>query len=291
MVRKLILTPFDHGGLSAIDSLFNESPLADNHNPLDIGHLVLSVVTMSGVDSIHSFEKLSNSQTTLVEKVLPKTSLQEWLKCWNHVHDVFDNYYSPNLDKEIRWEIEKVSNKVSQLFYAMKTNSGILVLFDLKKLDNNLLPPELLFPTEILFSSIQTKIANLPVVRHDIQKRDIKRLLEVLAGKEFKTYQEAQSEVELNQNLTTKTINRIEKAGKELYNKNVSLLNIKENAIKAIPISSKVIDLFFGKLPGILTEYAGNILTDYLKLNKSIPLYSCDAIIKRIIKSRVGIKD
>ena len=287
MSRKLILTPYEHGGLAYIDILFNKILHATNDESVDTAHLFLSAVTMAGVGSIQSFSQLPNSQTTLVKKILSKSSIKEWINCNNKVETVFKKYITNNSSNESKQEISNVSHRIKSMFYAMKTNSGILLLAGKDTFINkHLLPPEIIYPIEILFDSIQTKNATLPIVKHDMEKGDIKRLLDVLGSKQFKNYQEAQSEIEVNSNLTTKTIKTIEKAGKDLYKKNVALLNLQENIVRAIPLSAKVIDLVFGKIPGILTEYTGTILTDYLKLNKTIPLYSCDKIINNFFKSK-----
>ena len=288
MARKLILTPFEHGYLDAMHFVFNETSLAANNAPLDVPHLLLSAITMAGVDSIQSMIKLQHSQTKLVKRVVSQSTRKEWIRCNEIVQSTFDKYVVAGIDKSVKDEIMQITNIVSRLLYAMKTNSGILLLSDIGEFKNkHLVPPELLVPTEILFSSIQTKNANLPIVKYDIEKKDIRKLLEVLDSKEFQFYRDAQSEIEASSSLTTKTISSIEKAGKELYRKNSRLLDIKDSLVKAIPLTSKVVDLYFGKLPGILTEYGGKILTDYLGLNKTIPIYKFDAILNGVLKSRL----
>jgi hypothetical protein len=47
-------------------------------------------------------------------------------------------------------------------------------------------------------------------------------------------------------------------------------------------MTSKVTELFFGKLPGIIADYSNTFLSDFLKENKSIPIYDCDKIIQDI---------
>ncbi|KAA9352788.1 hypothetical protein [Larkinella humicola] len=290
MSRKLVLTPFENGYLAALHEVFNESPMAVKNQPIDISHFLLSALTMAGVDSIQSFGELSYSKTKLIKKNVSKLSRNEWSRCSEKVQDTFDKYRIPNISKEMDEEISSMSHRVSQLFYAMKSNSGILSFFEIGNIKNkHLLPPELALPLEILFLSIQIKTTNLPVLRYDIEKKDINKLIEVLNSKEFEVYSEAQSELETNSSITNKTINAIEKAGKDLYKKNIRILDIKESVIKTIPLTSKVIDLYFGKMPGILAEYGGKILIDYLGLNKTIPIYSCDTILTGMLKSRLGI--
>lgn len=288
MERKLIITPFEHGGLWVLHKVLNEGSLSEESNPIDIPHLLLAAVTMAGVDSIHSIGHLQNTNTTLVKKIVKESTIKEWVTCNKQIDDILKLYASTEGQKEIPQVFRSTQYFISHLFFAMKTNSVILYLGDLNELKNqSFFPPEFNMPFKILLSAIQTKNAELPVVKYEIDKKDIRKLLEVLGSKEFNLYKEAQSEIESSKNLTTRTINLIEKAGKDLYRKNSKILNLNESIIKAIPLSSKVVDLFFGKIPGGLTELFNKILIDYLNLNKTIPLYNYDSFITGLMKYRM----
>ncbi|WP_459209091.1 hypothetical protein [Aquimarina rhabdastrellae] len=288
MSRKLILTPYEHGFLAALHHVINESELGKNDIPVDIPHLLLSALTMAGVDNIQSSSIPSNTETKLITKIDSQTFSEEWSECSSKIRTITEKYISEKSSEETKEAVRNVSHRISQLFYAMQTNSGILTFSPLNRIDNKeVLPLELIYPIDILYSSVQTRNANLPIVKLDLEKKEFKRLIDILESKEFSYYKEAQSEIELNKNLTIKTVKLIEKAGKDLYTKNSKILNLRENLIKAIPLSSKVIDLFFGKLPGMLTEHSGKILTDYLKLNKTIPIYNCDSMLTELVNYRL----
>lgn len=288
MSRKLILTPYEHGFLAALHHIINESSLGKNDIPIDTHHLLLSALTMAGVDNIQSSSIPSTTKTKLITKIDSKTFSEEWSKCNSKIGVITEKYITNKSSKETKEAIGNVSHRISQLFYAMQTNSGILTFSPLNQIENKEhLPIELIYPVDILYSSVQTQNANLPIVKFDLEKKEFKRLIDVLESKEFNNYKEAQTEIELNRNLTIKTVKLIEKAGKELYTKNSRILNLRENLIKAIPLSSKVIDLFFGKLPGMLTEHSGKILTEYLKINKTIPIYNCDSMLTELLNYRL----
>jgi hypothetical protein len=283
MSRTLIFTPFEHGYIAALEHIFNKGPLVDKENVIDIPHVLLSALTMSGVDNISSMGKFENSNTTLVKSITSKSSAKKWNEVYTKTKNIIDAYKSDAKSGKVKKELDEVQHKISQLLFSLKTNSGIITFSNFTELKNkDILPIDIAVPLEILMSSIQTKSANLPVLKYETDKKDIRRFITILESKEFKYYKEAQSEIEQNQNLTSKTIKAIEIAGKDLYKKNISHIEIKENALKAIPLTGKVVELFFGKLPGVLTDFSATVVGDYLKLNKSIPIYSCEPIIKQI---------
>lgn len=291
MSRSLILTPYEHGFLAALNEVYNNGPLSDKNNPIDIPHLLLSALTMAGVDTIYSMGSVQNSETKLVKKIATKTSVKKWGEVYDKTKVAFDTLKNDVSNNEINDELDNLKHKVSQLLFALKTNSGILTFNNFSEIKHrDKLPLELVIPLKMLVESIQTKGALLPVVRFETEKTDVRRFIEILESKEFYSYKEAQSEIELNKSLSDKTIKLIEKAGKDLYHKNSAQLNLRENFIKAIPISSKVIELFFGKLPGILTDFAGSIVGDYLKINKSIPIYYCEPVLNELHETRLKHK-
>lgn len=273
MNRNLILTPYEHGYLAALNEVYNNGPLSDDRNPIDIPHLLLSALTMSGVDKIYSMGSLHNSDTKLVKKIASKISVKKWNEVYGKTRIAFDTLKKDGTNKEINEELNNLKHKVSQLLFALKTNSGILTFNSFSEINHqDKLPLELVIPLKMLAESIQIKSALLPVVRYETEKTDVRRFIEILESKEYYSYKEAQSEIEINLKLSGRTIKSIEKAGKDLYHKNSARLNLRENFIRAIPMSSKIVELFFGKLPGILTDFAGNIVSDYLRSNKSIPI-------------------
>jgi hypothetical protein len=288
MERKLIITPFEQGAFWVFHKIINEGSLSEENNPIDIPHILLAAITMAGVDSIYSIGHLQNTNTKLVKKIVNESSINKWVICNKQIDETLKMYSSTNRQKENSQGFRSINYFISHLYFAMKTNSVVLYLGNLNELkDQNILPPEFDVPFKILLSSIQTKSANLPVVKYDIDKKDIKKLIEVISSKEFNLYKEAQSEIEASNNLTERTINLIEKAGKDLYRKNSHILNLNESIVKAIPLSSKVINLFFGKIPGELTELFSKVLIDYLNLNKTIPLYNYDSFVTGLMRYRM----
>lgn len=292
MSRKLILTPYEHGGLAAFHHMFNLGyhqtynlkPFSDEKDFIDIPHILFSALTMSGVDQIYSIGQLQYSNTSLLAKKVKQSSVKQWSEAYENTEPIFNAYKSGLKNEKYIDELNDIRYKLIHLIFALKTNSSILSVGGYSttiKYDGQL-PVELTIPLKIFYNSIQTKVVNLPVINFEVEKKDIQKLTDILLSKEFNNYKSAQSEIEQNLSLTSKTIKAIETTGKELYKKNISQMYIRENLIRAIPLTSKVMELFLGKLPGILAEYSSNLLSDFLKTNKSIPIYDCDKIINDI---------
>jgi len=290
MERKLILTPTDVAYLYGFQDGLKDSPLYNKSIPIDIPHCFLSIITMSGVDCIQSMIPLKDTDTTLIKKLVKKPSVTDWFNSLKQISEIFNMYKSPKMSKPKKRDLFLYENTTTQLLFAMKSKSSVLIISDPKKSKyKSHLPPELTIPFEFLFTSIQSKDAQLPIIQYDTPKKDIRKLLDILSSNEFRAYKEAQSEIENKKTLTSKTINLIEKAGKDLYHKNKKYVALKESVVKALPLSSKVIELFFGKLPGVLAESASKIIVDYLRLHNTIPIYNAESI-SSLLKDKIEIQ-
>ncbi len=285
MSRKIIITPYELGGLAAFNDVLNMPQLKGDLPQIDFPHILFSAVTISGVNQILSFDFPKESNTKLIKRLVSESEKEKWQKANEKVNELME-FYHPGIDKE---EYSSASYRLSNLLFAMETKSSILQMFrsnlfgDLDKLN-----PEVAIPISAIEKSIQHANAQLPVIKYDINKIEVERLFEVLESKEFSFYQEAQEEISLMGNLNHKAIDRIEKTGKDFYRSNLSTIDIKESMINSIPLTSKVVELFLGKLPGFFTEFFSKILSDYLKENKSLVVYDCSNIITEQLTKRIN---
>jgi hypothetical protein len=274
MKRKLILTPFDHGRFYSMHKTLNEVLRSKQKGEIDIQHIIFSSVIMCGVDEIHSMGTPINTNTKLVTKNISRTPTLKYFDDVDRIGTIFKNY---NVNEGVSASYFKFT--IATLLYCMQTNSIPLLTGDLEKeLEKAQFPSELSVPIQIFISSIENKKVELPTIRGDLNKIQVQKLIEVLESKQFSNYKESQAEIENTSILTNSTIKKIEKAGKDLIKNNSSVLFLKDSIINAIPVTAKLIDLFFGKLPGIVSNYATDIAVSYLKDFKSIPIYNCDQI-------------
>lgn len=288
MTRKLILTPYEHGYFDGFSESLQSISSNDKNESLNVAHIILSSITMAGVDEIHTLGKFNSSDSKLIKKVLSDKSTEKWARIYQAVESIFAQYYHQKLTLESKKELDRFKNIIRSLFFAMQSNSGILTFSDIRnKIKKELIPIDVYLPVDILLGSINTIVANLPVIKQDIEKRDIQKLIDVLQSNEFRIYKEAHTEIEKNLSLTTKHVRTIEFAGKQLQKKYFNLLQLKEGIVKALPLTSKVVELFFGKLPGMLSDYSSNIILEYLKLNKTVTIYNCENVMKHIITSSI----
>jgi len=279
MTRKLILTPTDQAYLYGYQEAENQISKQYSDTPTDITHFFLSAITMAGVDHIYTMLPFEETKTSLIKKLAKKSLIKDWANYLMEIEEHYKKYTPTKISKKANKDIFTIKHTSLQLLFAMKSNSAVILISDLKKLIlSSNIRPELKIPFDFLLSAIETQNAQLPIVKYDIPKKDIKKLLEIINSKDFNTYKEAQSEIERNKNLSTKVIRTIEKAGKDLYRKNNKFLTLKETVIKAVPLTSQVIELYFGKLPGLIAEYSSKIILDYMGINNTIPLYTADSI-------------
>lgn len=287
MARSLIITPFDYVYLAGYQE-GSDTRSREDHTPrVDTTYFFLSAIAMSGVDYIYSMTSLFNTYSKLVRSKVKDDLIHDWFKCFQQVNGSFNNFRSPKMSKRQQHSLFFYEVTTMQLLFALKNNSSVLIIKSLDSLvDEQSVSPELKLPYDFLRKSTQFNYAQLPIVRYDMQKKDIRKLLDVIASKEFESYKEAHSEIERTNKLTSKVIRPIEAAAKDLLKKNTDLLCSRESVLKAIPLIPEVIESFFGKLPGVLAEQSGKLLTDYLKSKRSIPIYSADSI-SRLLSSYV----
>ena len=79
----------------------------------------------------------------------------------------------------------------------------------------------------------------------------------------------------------------IGKQSNYLVTQNPHLLKMRRAVISLLPISSKIIDTIFGKLPGGLAEIFTNLLSKWLDDNKRIVIYEFDDLSEMTMRSRL----
>jgi hypothetical protein len=84
-----------------------------------------------------------------------------------------------------------------------------------------------------------------------------------------------------------KTISNIAKLGGKLSIKYEKLLYLKHLTISLLPVTPKIIDVVFGKLPGTLAEHSFKLLNDWLKEERRIVLYHFHPTFEEIVIKRL----
>lgn len=281
MNRNLILTPYQAGFITGFGDGVNQTLAIQKREPIDLSYLLLSATTMAGVDNIFSIKKVESS---FIKKEVSEKQAEKWAKSVRKVDNAVSKYNNGSLSEEDDEELRHMGSILGDLAYAMETNTGMLIFSELNKYSYKL-PIELRVLTEILFKSIQKTEASLPIVQMNVEKKDIQRLLDIMASKEFTFYKEAQSEINSNDTVSDKMVKNIEKTAQQLYRKNSKILSLKEGIIETIPFSASIVELFFGKLPGIFTEYVAKKLTSKSNSSKSITLYNCRPVLNEVIRA------
>jgi hypothetical protein len=82
-------------------------------------------------------------------------------------------------------------------------------------------------------------------------------------------------------------IKTVENQSHRLVSNSPLLLKTKPVAISLLPLSSKIIDTVFGKLPGSLAEFFTSLLTKWLQDNQRLIIYQFDDLLKLTMESRM----
>ena len=150
-----------------------------------------------------------------------------------------------------------------------------MLLFQELTSNNTLLPYEIQVSLKMLFSSIKKQQVLLPMVSYEIERINIESFSEVLQSIEYRDYSDCYDAISQSPAFQSRHLDSLEKAGKSFVKKNHAIFRLRENIIDILPFTNKVVDVFLGKLPAILTEYTNKLLSDFLKKSNNITIYNC----------------
>jgi hypothetical protein len=288
MHRKLILTPEDQAILAGSNYVIEfVLKQIEKNQGFNLTLLVLAALTTNGVDQIQSFSTKGEFDLPLIKKVISDKNKSRWSKCNKVILNSLKNATNEINDKseEFKQQIFSLHSTLTKLLFALESRSSVIFMLGFKDvMQLNKLPFDLTYPIATFFENLEQRTVKLPRLTYDVENSDIISLLEILYSYEYSNYKSAHSEIENNLQLTDKIVKNIELAGNELFRKYQKRFIFQKGIINALPLSSKVIDLLFGKLPGDVTEYSGNALLNYLKKHKTVPIYNGDIILRDIIK-------
>jgi len=70
-----------------------------------------------------------------------------------------------------------------------------------------------------------------------------------------------------------------------LISHNPSVLRLKRMAVSALPITAKIVDAVFGKLPSVLAKYSASLLSS-ISSNRRIVIYQLEPVYHNLMSQR-----
>lgn len=294
MSRKLHLSPSNVGVTTGFEEILNHRFFVEKAGNIDFYSILGGHLIQCGVEKIITWDS-EETRTKKFKYLNDKISYykdSKFTEIYERTNALFRFYireYDPI--SENHKDIYKVESFLGELFFSIEMNSSFPILLgfpNIQKIKNKV-PIELYKPLEFLFNSIKQEEITLPTAYRILNKNDIMSFRKVVESKKFKEYCDAHSEAENSRSKIHKTVSNIKAVGKSLYVNNSRFLTLNKTILSTLETGSKLIDLFAGKLPSILSEYSVKLLSNFSNSEKRVVFYDCTSIHDGLIKDRIKL--
>jgi hypothetical protein len=174
---------------------------------------------------------------------------------------------------------------VHDLIVAMANNSAVIKASRIPTKDSVIkaLPADVALPICNLLACLSSSEELLPAPKASIPKDQVYQMKTLIESGTFAHYASAHSDIELMPR--ERGLARIHRFGEELLNSGSNILCKRPMTLTLLPVIPKIVDIAFGKLPGMLAQAAGDLALKYASEKKSIVIYRFDDCIRDYSKA------
>lgn len=290
--RKVIVSPYNLGALSALNAVVNCPPILKHVSKMDAENLFYACMIQSGVEEfeIPSFEGLLVNKSRFLSERISLIPEKIYRKCIKTVEMIFEGYLPEGYKRDMRYSsIWGLESFLTDLLLSLERKRSMVLILGVPDLTETegLIPPEIFYPVQNLLNAFDSETTTLPLPRSSISAKNVSEFRDIITSDLFSQYVLAHQKLDNNKLARRKVISDITKVGHSLFQEYKRLLYLKDIAILSLPVTAKAIDLVFGKLAGILAGYAADQLNNWLKNEKRIILYDFHPKFLEIILRRV----
>ncbi len=293
--RKVYISAYNLGALAAYNDTLNMPPLIEKlkAHPWDVEGLFYSTMIQGGIQRFQFFpsDKRSTKKSTFLSNRVSFFSEhdQDYSFVTGLIDKYFSNFLPDNYKKDDKYDpVISLSYFLVDLFFSIRKKTSIVCILPLPRLTKceQLLPPELLIPIRNFFNTIETENANLPLIKKTVSHKDIKVVEDIISSDLFSQYCLYHKDLENSKKPVSIAISEVSKAGQRMLNKYSQVLDIRKLTMSLLPISSKLVDVLFGKLPEIFVEQVASFLGNVLKNEQRVVIYQLDPLFTELIHKR-----
>lgn len=291
--RKMIVGPYQEGYLAALNHTVNEmvnEKLKVKMPEVDVNGVFYASMIQAGIEK---FEMVGNLSPSIKSEFLQSRILRLPDKNWHDAHDKVEasiNRFFPDNDEHNDRHSSIVQLKVFllDLMLAVQRKSSVVLMQPLPDMTDlqKVIPPELFVAINNLMSSIESESTKLPIPKDYVSPEHFQRFQEVICSDLFRRYTVHHEKFEDGRILKIDAKKEVELMGRTLLGSNRNLLKAKELTVSLIPVTSKIIDIVFGKLPGALSDFFGQQLSTWLKDDRRVVIYQLDPVISELVSRR-----
>ena len=180
---------------------------------------------------------------------------------------------APAEDKSHGW---KVIPFLYDLIVAMENNAAVINVSGIPSIEDvrRDFPPDVVFPICTILSALKRADELLPAPSQRLRREPVGRFRELLNSDVYHRYAAAHECIELETGESV--LSDIRSRGAELLGVSQGVLAYRRVSMNIISVVPKIVDAAFGKLPGALAQFAGELATKFMDDRKNIVIYQFD---------------
>lgn len=298
--RIAMLGPLQQTLVGATDDAVNVQPFLDILPYMNIPDICYSTIIQSGIDMIEIPVFPDNAEIEMPRNVTPTLQgvnkrtkiipVDDLVFFSFVVIKAFEDYFpSDSYEKGEGGAFARFQLFLVELILAARRNRNIVSVQkipDVKSLESAL-PADLYIIFSNLFATFQSHSLNVPASGIEINANNIDFVDDIIIGKAYDKYKKAHGALEVYAAQPERAISIIEKSGNILVERYPSFLTMKKSIIKILPITSKLIDTIFGKLPGTIAEISTKVLSQWMNDKRQLVIYEFPDLLDTILKKRL----
>lgn len=286
--RKVIVGPFHAGYLARVSTDLNPKGASKELPVIDVNGAFYACMIQAGIEQFVALGPLVYTHSDFLERRTVPLPDEDWLSAVRMVKDSLAKFLPEDYDEDDKYfPVSVLSYFISDLMLAVKKKSSVLVIGTPRDVSElaDLVPPELYIALKNLMSSIESENAKLPLPKDLVSADNVLRFQEVISSDLFSKYSAKHNQFEDGRVLKIDAAQNVEASGRSLIGRNRGLLKAQRMAVAMIPLSTKIVDTVFGKLPGALAEFFGQQLSGWVKDDRRIVIYNSKPIIQTLYDS------
>jgi len=286
--RTALLGPFQKVRADAINEAVNVQPFIDKLQRLNVPDLWYSSAVQSGVESLEIIGKPDQSDPLpqLLSKRISFCESPELMPVFRLVTLAL----SGTSEDRQPDPVSKLHRFLVELLLAAHRKRN-LIYFDQLPDFSTLVPflsAELILPLRNLFSTFEHSAPFVAGTQSAIALPDLALFEELIATKVFREYESSHQSLDDNRVRRETAVEYVSQGTRRLVAENPRLLKTKRVAIALLPVTSKLIDITFGKLPGTLAGFFADALSAWIQEKRRVVIYQFGDLLEVTMSARLN---
>jgi hypothetical protein len=294
--HKVFIGPSALGGLAAYHDVLNLSPYFDALGPLNVHIFFYNFLLQAGAtgfvlqDGLMERQEIDRMPRPL-QKRITWTQSMAWREIAQGLREIFEGFSaSPEEAKGERTSLWGLNAFLSDLIFAAKTGLAIGWVHRTPdpKAIRPLLNDEVYYPVLDFLRSFDNLALSVPNYKSSVERRQVVLLEEILEGQLFLEYGAAHKQLASSLIRPGDAAQSVTRAARNLSLNYDQILRIKRIAAQLLSLSSKAVEVCFGKFPSILSDFFYTHLDTALTEERRVVVYHFSPRFEEVFLDRLS---